>query len=63
VIDFEARAKLLEAENDELRGRVSQLEAAIGIAANPPLVFGLTKNESIMFGVLMNNGRPARRPS
>lgn len=60
MIDWEARAKLLEAENDELRGRVRQLEGAIGVAAEPPLVFGLTKNESIMFGVMMNNRSPRK---
>lgn len=60
MIDWEARAKVLEAENDELRGRVRQLEEAIGVAAEPPLVFGLTKNELIMFGVMMNNRSPRK---
>jgi two-component system cell cycle response regulator CtrA len=60
MIDWEGRAKVLETENDELRSRVRQLEEAIGIADEPPLVFGLTKNESIMFGVMMNNRSPRK---
>ena len=33
MYDWEARAKLLEAENDMLRDRVEQLEKEIGLAA------------------------------
>jgi two-component system cell cycle response regulator CtrA len=60
MIDWEARAKLLDGENEELRGRVRQLEEAIGMAVEPPLVFGLTKSEAIMFGVLLNNRAPRK---
>ena len=60
MYDWEARAKLLEAENDMLRDRVEQLEKEIGLAAEVPLVAGLTKNESIIFGVLLNNLSPRK---
>jgi DNA-binding response OmpR family regulator len=56
--DWEARAKHLDDENAVLRGRVRALEREIGLAVDPPLVFGLTKSEAIMFGVLLNNRAP-----
>ena len=55
MIDWEARAKLLEAENETLRERVCELEKEIGLAAEPPPMFGLTRSEAVMFGVLVNN--------
>jgi DNA-binding response OmpR family regulator len=58
--DWEARAKLLETENDALRARNEQLEEQLGLCAEPRLVFGLTKNESIMFRVLLNNKSPRK---
>jgi two-component system cell cycle response regulator CtrA len=60
MINWEARAKVLEAENEEMRERIDQLEKAIGIAVEPPLVFDLTKSEAIMFGVLLNNRAPRK---
>ena len=47
-------------ENEDLRARVRQLEEAIGMAVEPPLVFGLTKSEAIMFRVLLNNRAPRK---
>lgn len=60
MYDWEARAKLLEAENETLRERIDQLQKEIGIAAEPPLIFGLTKNEAIMFGVLLTTLAPRK---
>jgi two-component system, cell cycle response regulator CtrA len=51
--DWEARAKVLEAENDELRARIAELEEALGLAAQPTPMFGLTSQEAVMFGVLL----------
>ena len=48
-------------ENEDLRARVRQLEEAIGMAVEPPLVFGLTKSEAIMFRVLLNNRAPRKK--
>ena len=56
--DWEARAKLLEAENDTLREEVRALRRALMEAGEPLLFFGLTDAESAMFGVLMNNRAP-----
>jgi DNA-binding response OmpR family regulator len=58
VHEWEARARLLEAENDELRARVSDLEREIGLAAEPPPMFGLTGSEATIFGILLNNKVP-----
>ena len=49
--DWEARAKLLEAENDTLREEVRALRRALMEAGEPPLFFGLTNAELAMFGV------------
>jgi DNA-binding response OmpR family regulator len=53
--DWEARAKMLEVENEMLRERVRDLEKEIGLAAEAPPMFGLTRSEAVMFGVLLNN--------
>jgi two-component system cell cycle response regulator CtrA len=53
-------AKLLESKNESLRGQSSQLEQAIGIAAEPPVMFGLTKSEATTFGVLLSTRLPRR---
>jgi hypothetical protein len=55
--DWEACGKLLEAENETLRERLRDLEKEIGLAAEPPPMFGLTRSETVMFGVLLNNRR------
>jgi two-component system, cell cycle response regulator CtrA len=47
-------------ENDALRARVSDLEREIGLAAWPPPMFGLTKTESVMFGVPLNTACPCK---
>ena len=59
MIDWEARAKLLEAENDTLREEVHALKQALMGGAEPPPLFGLTVSEMTMFNVLLNN-RTAR---
>ena len=55
---WEARAKLLEAENDTLREEVRALRRTLMEAGEPPPFFGLTNAELAMFGVLMNNRAP-----
>jgi hypothetical protein len=56
--DWEARTKLLEAENDTLREEVRALRKAIMDAGEPPPFFNLTPSETTMFGILMNNRAP-----
>jgi hypothetical protein len=56
--DWEARAKLLEAENEELRSRNQQRKEQIGLSQEPPPAFGLTKMEAVIFGVLLANKYP-----
>jgi hypothetical protein len=58
--DWEARAKVLEAENDELRARIAELEEALGVATLPPPLFGLTSQEAVMFGVLLKTANPRK---
>jgi DNA-binding response OmpR family regulator len=58
--DFEARMRLLEDENTTLRDRVEHLEEALGMAAEFPLHFGLTGQESICLGVLLKNKAPRK---
>jgi len=45
---------MLEAENDRLRARISNLEEALGACFLPPLEFGLTQQEARVFGVLLH---------
>ena len=56
--DWEARAKLLDAENDTLREEVRALRKALLGAAEPPPYFGLTPSEGTMFGILLHNRAP-----
>jgi DNA-binding response OmpR family regulator len=58
--DWEARAKMLEAENDELRARVAELEEELGLAAQPPPMFALTTQEAVIFGVLLKTANPRK---
>lgn len=58
--NWEARAKLLEAENDELRARIAGLEEELGLAAQSPTMFGLTSQEAVMFGVLLKTANPRK---
>jgi len=61
MYNWEARAKLLEVENDTLRERVTQLEHEIGLSSERfPVFFDLTRNEAIIFGVLLNNVAPRK---
>jgi DNA-binding response OmpR family regulator len=53
--DWQRRAEVLDAENETLRDRVRDLEKEIGLAAEAPPMFGLTRSEALMFGVLLNN--------
>lgn len=59
-INWEARAKLLDIENDELRARIAELEEELGLAAQPPPIFDLTTQEAVMFGVLLKTANPRR---
>lgn len=45
----------LEQENEELRHRVRDLEAQLGITFSSPPQLMLTKQESVVFGLLMKN--------
>src|ERR1700691_5180813 len=58
--DWEARVKVVEAENYELRARIAELEEELGLAATPPPMFGLTTQEAVMFGVLLKTANPRK---
>ncbi len=58
VIDWEARAKLLDEENDTLREEVRNLRKALIGAAEPRPYFNKTPSEMAIFGVLLNNRGP-----
>lgn len=45
--------KLIEAENDVLRGRVAELEAMLGVTFAAPPILGLTAHEAGLFGFLL----------
>lgn len=49
----EARIDALTAERDRLEARVLELEAAMGLTFLAPLEWGLTGNETRLFGALM----------
>jgi DNA-binding response OmpR family regulator len=52
---------MTEAEEIEhLRFRVTELEKQIGLALEPPTVFGLTKTETEILGILIANKYPRR---
>lgn len=53
MIDPAAKIAMLERENDELRERVLQLEADLGMSAEIPPIFQLTGHESRVFGALL----------
>jgi two-component system, cell cycle response regulator CtrA len=48
--DFIAK---LEAENDELRVRIRELEEMLGITFETPPQFGFSRSESAIFGLLL----------
>ena len=52
-MDDVARIEGLEADNERLRGRIDQLEAAMGMTFVAPLEWRLTGAETRVFGVLM----------
>jgi two-component system cell cycle response regulator CtrA len=58
--DWEARARLLDAENETLREQNRQLKEEIGLAAQAPPMFGLTTQEAAIFGVLLANRAPRK---
>jgi two-component system cell cycle response regulator CtrA len=60
VINWEARAKVLDVENELLRAENCRLREQIGLAAKPPLMFALTRSEAAMFGVLLANRAPRK---
>lgn len=51
--DFEARCRLLERENDELRDRVAQLEDMLGVTFDSPAFLELSSSEGTIFGLLL----------
>jgi hypothetical protein len=58
MMDWEARAKLLDVENQTLREEVQALKKALAGAAEPPPFFNFTTSEAAMFSVLMKNRAP-----
>ena len=60
-MDYEARLKLLNEENDALREENARLKKEMGIASTLPVFFNdLTGKEGIMLSVLMANKAPRR---
>jgi two-component system cell cycle response regulator CtrA len=53
MTDYAFRIQALEDELQRAQDRIQTLEEEIGVTYGAPLQFGLTKNEVIMFGVLM----------
>lgn len=51
--DWEARCRVLETENDELRDRIQSLEEQLGVHFHSPAFLELTGNEAQIFGLLM----------
>jgi DNA-binding response OmpR family regulator len=58
--DWQRRAEVLEEENETLREQNRQLNEELGLAAQPPPMFGLTTQEGIIFGVLLSNRAPRK---
>lgn len=52
-MNLEARLAAVEAENDDLRHRVGQLEEALGMRLVLPIELGLTGHESALVGFLL----------
>jgi two-component system cell cycle response regulator CtrA len=52
-VDVDARVEALEMENERLRLRVEELEAAMGMDLVAPLHFGLTGSQSRVLGVIL----------
>ncbi len=52
----------LEEENDDLRARVKALEELTGVSFEAPPQFRLTRNEAVIFGLLLK-GQLVRRSS
>lgn len=50
----------LEAENEVLRGRVADLEEALGMRMDVPVEFGLTPHEARLFGFLLKVERASK---
>ena len=51
--NWEERCHVLEAENEMLREQVEHLKKSLGAEIEIPMVFGLTKQEAVIFGCLM----------
>jgi two-component system, cell cycle response regulator CtrA len=52
-MDLQARIDALQAKNDRLRGRIDQLEAAMGLDYMPPMEWRLTQAEAKVMGCLL----------
>jgi two-component system cell cycle response regulator CtrA len=52
-VDQLARLEALEAENQRLRDRVTQLEEVVGFSIDLPIFLGLTTHEARLFGALL----------
>ena len=52
--DWEARCKIVEQENEELRNRVDLLEQSLGITFSAPVFLELTSSEGRVFGLLLS---------
>lgn len=51
--DWEARCRLLERENDDLRDRIAALEDMLGVTFESPAFLELSTSEGTIFGLLM----------
>lgn len=49
----DVRPEALQAENDRLRERIAELEAALGCDFIPPDDWRLTRHEAVVFGILL----------
>jgi two-component system cell cycle response regulator CtrA len=58
MIDWKARAEVLDVENETLREEIRLLKKALKGADMPPPYFNLTRSEAEMFNVLLNNRAP-----
>jgi two-component system, cell cycle response regulator CtrA len=58
MMEWEGRAKPLEAENETQREELRGLREALLGGAEPPPFLDLTRSEAVMFGVLMDNRAP-----